>query len=136
MYYDAAGVGGSSWSEMGNVKDVTLNLETGEADVTVRANTGWRAMVGTLKEATIEFTMQWDTEDAGFAALQDAFMNNLSIGIAVMDGEIATPGSQGLTANCSVISFSRSEPLEEAMTVDVTLKPTYSATPPAWLEVT
>lgn len=34
-----------------------------------------------------------------------------------------------------VTSFSRNEPLEEAITVSVTVKPTYSVTPPAWVVV-
>jgi len=32
----------------------------------------------------------------------------------------------------AVIDFSREEPLEEALSVKVTLKPTYSANPPEW----
>ncbi|MCK6458214.1 MAG: hypothetical protein L6Q92_17005, partial [Phycisphaerae bacterium] len=49
--------GGGAWTELANVKDVTLSLETGEADVTTRANSGWRAIVATLKEASVEFEM-------------------------------------------------------------------------------
>ena len=29
------------WDEMTNVKDLTLNLEKGQADVTTRGNNGW-----------------------------------------------------------------------------------------------
>jgi len=46
-----------TWVEMTNVKDLTLNLESGEADVTTRANNGWRATVATLKDGSIEFEM-------------------------------------------------------------------------------
>ena len=35
-------VGAGAWTELKNVKDVTLNLEAGEADVTTRANAGCR----------------------------------------------------------------------------------------------
>jgi hypothetical protein len=35
-----------------------------------------------------------------------------------------------------IASFSRNEALEEALTVSVTAKPTYSASPPAWIVVT
>ncbi|OQA81987.1 MAG: hypothetical protein BWY31_03485 [Lentisphaerae bacterium ADurb.Bin242] len=42
-------------TEVKNVKDLTLNLESGEADVTTRATNGWRASVATLKEASLEF---------------------------------------------------------------------------------
>jgi len=136
LYIDPAGVGGSSWSELANVKDVTLNLETGEADVTTRGNQGWRATVATLKDGSIEFEMVWDTADAGFTAIKDAYFNNSLIGFAIMDGDIATPGSQGLQADFSITNFSRNEPLEEAVTVSVTAKPTYSTTAPQWVTVT
>ncbi|MCX7804798.1 MAG: phage tail protein [Planctomycetota bacterium] len=125
-----------NWVAMNNVKDVTLTLEKGEADVTTRANAGWRANVGTLKEATVEFEMIWDTADLGFKAIQEAWFDDESIELAIMDGPITESGSQGLRATFSVISFSRKEPLEEAMTVEVTLKPAYSTHAPSWMKVT
>jgi hypothetical protein len=136
LYYKVGGVGGAgAWTELTNVKDVTLNLEAGEADVTTRGNAGWRATVATLREGSVEFEMVWDTADAGFTALKDAYFNNSKIGLAVMDGAIATPGSQGLQADFSITNFSRKEALEEAIMVSVTAKPTYSTTAPAWVTV-
>jgi len=135
LYFDPSGVGESTWTEMDNVRDLTLNLETGEADVTTRGNAGWRAIVATLKNGSIEFEMVWDTEDAGFTAIKNAYFNNTFVGFAIMDGDILTPGSQGLQANFSITNFSRNEPLEEAITVNITAKPTYSTTPPAWVTI-
>ncbi len=135
LYYDASGVGGSTWTELTNVKDVTLNLETGEADVTTRGNAGWRATVATLKDGSIEFEMVWDTADTGFTAIKDAYFNNTPIGFAVMDGDVVTVGSQGLHADFSITNFSRNESLEEAITVSVTAKPTYSTVAPDWVTV-
>ncbi len=133
LYFCVAGIGGTPvWTEMGNVKNVTLSLTKGEADVTSRANDGWRATAGTLKEASIEFEMIWDTADAGFAAIQTAFFAGSVIGLAAMDGPIATNGSQGLWADCTITDFSRDEPLEDALSVKVTAKPTYSANAPQW----
>ena len=123
------------WGEMGNVKDVTLSLEKAEADVTTRANAGWRANAATLKNASIEFEMVWDTGDAGFTAIQQAYFGNTAIEFAVMDGDITVVGTQGLRATMEVFNFSRSEPLEEAITVSVTLKPTYATNPPEWMEI-
>jgi hypothetical protein len=123
------------WNEIENVKDVTLNLEAGEADVTTRGNAGWRATVATLKDGSIEFEMVWDTEDDDFTAIRDAFLNHTAVEFAVMDGDIATTGSQGLRAACAITNFSRNEPLEEAITVSVTVKPTYSENPPEWMTV-
>jgi len=123
------------WVEMTNVKDLTLNNEKGEADVTTRKNKGWRATVGTLKDGSIEFEMVWDTEDENFTAIQEAYFGNTSVEFAVMDGDIEEAGSQGLRATMSIMNFTRNEPLEEAITVSVTAKPTYAEHAPDWLEV-
>ena len=121
--------GAGSWNELANVRDVTLSLETGEADVTTRANSGWRATVATLKEASVEFEMVWDSTDTGFTAIKNAYINNGVIGMQVLDG----PSGEGLQADFMITAFSRSESLEEAITVSVTAKVTYSATPPSWI---
>jgi hypothetical protein len=133
LYRNTGTIGSSLWSEVSNVRDVTLNLETGEADVTTRGNDGWRATVGTLKDAGIEFEMVWDTEDSNFAAFKDAFFDGTPIELLVADGNMGDAGSQGLRAVCRIITFSRSEALEEAITVSVSAKPTYSASPPEWV---
>jgi hypothetical protein len=122
-----------AWNEIQNVKDVTLNLEAGEADVTTRGNAGWRATVATLKDGSIEFEMVWDTADDDFAAIRDTFLNRGAMEFAVMDGAMNMPGSQGLRATCMVTNFSRNESLEEAITVSVTVKPTFSVNPPSWV---
>ncbi len=130
LYYGVAGA--TATSELTNVKDVTLNLESGEADVTTRANAGWRATVGTLKTGSVEFEMIWDSDDAGFTAIKDAYFNNEPIALAILD----EAGGEGLDADFSITSFSRKEALEEAITVSVTAKPTYSTRAPAWVEPT
>lgn len=135
LYRNSGSYESPNWQEITNVKDVTLTLESGEADVTTRANAGWRATVATLKEATIEFEMVWDTGDAGFTAIQSAFFANTFLEFAVMDGPIAEAGSQGLRATMSITNFSRSEPLEEAVSASVTAKVAYAENPPEWLTV-
>jgi len=135
LYRNSGSYGTPTWVEVGNVKDLTLNLEAGEADVTTRSNSGWRATVATLKDGSIEFEMVWDTTDPNFTAIQQGFFNNTPVEFAVMDGAIATAGSQGLRATMSITNFSRSEALEEAIMVSVTAKPTYAANGPSWMTV-
>jgi len=135
LYRNTGTFASPTWNIIPNVKDLTLNLETGEADVTTRGNAGWRATVATLKDASIEFEMVWDTEDDDFTAFRNAFLGNTAVEMAVLDGLVATTGSQGLRATCMVTSFTRNEPLEEAITVSVTLKPTYNANAPSWMTV-
>jgi len=133
---DQSSYASPTWSLVDNCKDLTLTLEKNDADVTTRGNNGWRAVVGVLKDATVEFQMVWDTDDANFQLIKDAFLNGDPVNIAAMDGLIATPGSEGLRALMTVTKFTRNEPLEEALTVDVSLRPTYVPADPAeWLVV-
>ena len=133
LYYTAGGVAGQGdWLELTNIKDNTLNLEKGEADVTTRGNNGWKATVGTLKSGSVEFEMVWDPADAGFAAISAAYFGDAVIGLAILDGAKET--GTGLVADFAITNFSRKEPLEEAVSVSVTAKPTYSATAPVWME--
>lgn len=111
-----------------NVRNVTLNLETGESDVTTRANNGWRATVSTLKDASLEFEMVWEAGDAGFTAIKNAFFNNSAIALLVL----SSATGEGLDADFVITNFSREEQLEEAIMVSVTAKPTLSTRAPAW----
>mgnify|MGYP000538246753 FL=1 len=133
LYRNTGSYASPVWNEVKNVKDVTLNLEAGEADVTTRGNGGWRANIATLKDASLEFEMVWDTADDDFTAIRTAFLTNAAIEFAVLDGPVATSGSQGLRASMAITNFSRAEPLEEAIKVSVTAKPTYADNPPEWM---
>jgi len=123
LYRNTASYATPTWSEMDNVIDLTLNLEKEEADVTTRGSGGWTEVVDGKKDATVEFQMLWDTADTNFTALQDAFLNNTSVEVLVLDGPEGTAGSQGLRATMMVKSFSRSEDLGDALKVDVSLRP-------------
>ena len=116
--------------EVTNVKDVSLSLESGEADVTTRKAKGWKLSVATLKEASLEITILYDTEDEDFLAFKDAYFSNTPISLFVTDGDTT---AHGLDADFSVTGFTVDQPLEEAVTVKVTAKPTASDRAPVWV---
>jgi TP901-1 family phage major tail protein len=122
LYQGAAGGALGALAEMSNVKDVTLNLEAGEADITTRANGGWRATAPTLRECTCDFEMVWKPGDTGFDAVKAAFLGGTTIELAILDQARETTGAQGPKGSFSITSFSRNEALEEAITVSVTAK--------------
>ena len=122
IYQGAAGAALGALTEMSNVRDVTLNLEAGEADITTRANSGWRATAPTLREYTAEFEMVWKPGDAGFNAVKTAFLTSATLELAILYQDKATAGAQGPKGSFSITSFSRNEALEEAITVSVTAK--------------
>jgi hypothetical protein len=113
----------TTWTECSNATDVTLNLETGQADITTRGNNGWRATMATLKDGSIEFQMNWDPDDANFSAVQTAWTNSAAIAVLALDQANTVVGTQGLAGNFVVTNFTRTEPLEEAIKASVTLKP-------------
>jgi len=136
LYYCADGIGGTpDWTELAVVRDVKLNQSKGEADASTRGGGRWKATVGTLKEAGIEFEVVWDTDDPGFVAFMDSYFADTLIGLAVTDGPIDESGTRVFKADCEVFQFNRNEPLEGIVTVNVTAKPTYSANQPSFSTV-
>lgn len=129
MYFSATPLSDSvtpannSWTELGNVRDVSLNVTVGEADVTARDSGGWEATAATLKSGTVEFEMVWRPGDAGFEAVRDAFLNDSELPVMVLDQDKDTEDAQGLASNMMVTNFRRGEELRNAIILSVSLKP-------------
>lgn len=131
LAYKVGGVaGGGSWVEATNVKDVTLGMSADEDDASTRASAPFKQTVSTLIDASVEFEMVWDPENPAFSAFRSAFFSKEAIGIQCLDVE----GGEGLQADMEVFNMTRPEPLNGVMTTSVTLKPTYSETPPEYIE--
>src|SRR5688572_24047788 len=107
LYRNTATYATPTWDLVTNVKDLTLGLEAGEADLSSRASAGWRERAPTLRDAVVDWGMIWDNTDADFQIFLDAFTAGAAVGIAVMDGAIATTGSEGLRAMVGVFGFTR-----------------------------
>ncbi len=122
IYQGTAAAALGSLTLITNVKDVTLSMEAAEADVTTRANSGWRGTAATLRTASVEFDMVWQSADASFDAIRLAFLGSTTLEFAILDGDRAVSGVQGLKGTFSVTAFNRNEPLEEAISVSVTIK--------------
>jgi hypothetical protein len=137
LYRNSGTYGSPTLVAVTNVKDLTLNLEKATADVSTRGNAGWRAMIGALKDATIDFGMVWNTSDANFTAIRDAFLANdlagQSIEFFVMSADVDETDSQGLRATFMVEKFTKNEALEDSQGVDVTIRPTFSDHAPQWV---
>jgi len=108
-------------SELSNVKDVTLTMQAGEADITTRANQGWKATAPTLRECTVEFQMQHKPGDAGFAAIKNAFLNSTTVTLKVLTAAEAD-GGEGPSGKFAITGFTRNEGLEDAINYSVTAK--------------
>jgi hypothetical protein len=132
LYLNTGSYASPSWSEATKCRSVTVSLEKGTADVSVRGNNGWRATQGTLKDITIEFELVVSGADTIFTAIKNAFFNNTNVDMLALDGNVVTTGSQGPRAEYQVINFSRNEPLEDALTYSVSLKAGLGTAAPYW----
>ena len=104
------------------VQDVSLKITTSDADITTRANSGWKATAPTLKEAEVSFGMVAKPGDAGYTALRTAWLANSVIGLAVLTGAKAATGVEGPVGDWSITEFSRDETLTEAIKYNITAK--------------
>lgn len=133
LYYNTGTYATPTWTEITNVKDVTLNLEKDETDVTTRASGGYKEFVDGLIDASVDFNMVWDTADTAFTAIQTAFFAKTAEEFLILDGDEGTAGSQGLRVTCMIKSFTRNETLGEALTADVSIRPVKNSdAAPAW----
>ena len=122
LYQGVAGAALSACNVVNNVKDLTLTLDAGEADITTRGNSGWRATAPTLRECTVEFQMLWLPGDAAFQAIKNAYLTAGTVRLAPLTGAKGVADSEGPFGDFSITSFSRKESLEDGVTVDVTAK--------------
>ena len=118
VFYGVAGSTGLPSGELSNVTDVTITLDASEADVTTRDNDGFRATIAGLKECTVEFSMLYLPNDAGFRAVRTAWLGADQIKLAAL----TSATGEGPVGDFSITGFSRSEALEEAIKYDVTAK--------------
>lgn len=132
MYQGPNGTALGALTEVDVARDVTTNLESGEADVTSRANAGYRGTAAALRDVGIEFEALWKPGDTSFDDIRDAWLAGTTLEFAILDQDRATSGAQGPKATFSIINFTRTEALEDSMKATVTIK---LATFTEWVEV-
>lgn len=131
---DAVAPAAVSWTELGNVTDVTTDLQKDTVDTTVRttARDGWKTQSVTTASGNVEFTMMFDPDDTDIDTIEDAYFDGSEVSIFVSSGPVATSGSKGFAANFQVANFSRSEPINGPVSVQVQL---IASSQPQWYEV-
>lgn len=135
LYRNTGSYGSPTWTEVSDVKDLKIGLESAEADQSIRGGGGWEAVAAALKKASVEFGMLYDTADTNWTAFQAAWLNSTAIEIACMDGPIATVGTQGFRMTVAVLKFDQTENLADAIHNEVTCKPTRADNPPSSMTI-
>ncbi len=76
-------------------------------------------------DLSVTFQMRYHSENDDHTDLVNKFFNQTVFEIAVMDGDIATSGNQGVRAYCQLFSSSLSLPIADNSVVDFTAKPAF-----------
>ena len=124
LYVNTGTIPAPTWTEVDLARDVTLNREKTEIDATSRATArgGWTATEDGLKSFTAEFESLYDPGNPAFDALEAAFDANTDVDVLVLDGAVSVDGSAGVRVTCGVFGGNRSEPLNDVVTVNYSLK--------------
>lgn len=122
LYVGDSGANLASLTEIDNVQDLTLTMDSETTSIRTRRSGAWSADVATVKNCEVSFKMQWAPGDTGFATMRDAFLNSTLIRMAPLSAARDVSGAEGPLGEFSISGFSRSEPLGETQTVDVTAK--------------
>lgn len=121
--------GSSASTEMKNIRDLTVNDERGEADISNRGSE-FELIRTTMRKVSFDFQMNADEDDADYAAILAAYVNRTPIAWKCLS---AADGS-GIDCDVEVLKLTRNEALRDAMTADVTVKPTYHTRYPEWVD--
>lgn len=116
--------------EVGNIMDLSLDVESTFVDITTRADAaqGFLVQTAVLKNSTITFDIQWQTGDQFTVDLLAAWQNNTVIAFFALDQAATVTGAQGLVGNFTV-SMTKEEPLNDIQKASVTLT---LASYPSW----
>ena len=129
---NSTGVTGGVWVPVLLARDVTVNLSRAEIDVSSRGGDGWRERIGGLKDLSIEFDMLDATADPGYVIIRTAFLSGATIGVRAINDAAFGSGGEGPLTLAKIYNFTRGEPLENALTLNITLMPARGATVPTW----
>ena len=114
------------WAEIPYVKDLSISSATDKLEDTDRGSTVKKYCSGQMDlECTMNLSYRAGTDE--MRVLRDAHMDRETLEVAIMDGAIATSGSEGFRFHSKVFSHDWDQPMQDVMGIDVTLAPTYYA---------
>lgn len=105
-------------NELKLARDVTVELGGSEADVTTRDSAGIKRSLIAMKEITVSGSAIYSPDDAAVQSLITAWDAGTPLTVTVSDPTFTYTGKWAVT------SLSNGQPLDNAATLDFTIKPT------------
>lgn len=131
------GAAPASLARVDSVRDCSIETEKTEVDASSRDTGGYEVAIGALKKLPISFKMIWDPTKASQKAILAAYLSDtpVTIPLAILDGDKATPGTTGWWGDFTVLKMSHGQNLQEGQLIDVTVKPGPSAVNTEYVQV-
>ena len=123
-YYNTATNASPTWVEITRVKDLDLELGSKAAGALTSRSSNFEKFASGLRTLSVNFGYDFiGGTDTVYLALNAAWLAGTVTQYAFFDGAIATAGRQGLRMYGVITSLNMSQPLEDGLTVDVTIRP-------------
>lgn len=140
LYRNTATVASPTWQEIGDVGDVSIpDFARGLAELKRRGNNYTKNLASIFQTIACEYRLIYGLDSTVFDALRSAFLAGDIEQYAIMDGDIATSGSEGWTIPFIMENFPWDQPLEEVSSHDIRMAIGYmdesGEVDPAWLTV-
>jgi len=109
-----------SGNELTEATDVTLSQDNTEIETTSRGDDGFGAYIAGIRRATLDFTIVWKSAlSVAAVAIETAFVAKSAVAVQVRDED-----GEGWSFSAIVMSYTKNEPLDDAQTVDVSMRAT------------
>ena len=124
-YYNSGTNATPVWVLMGEIGDLRIpTLEVSLAEIKTRSSKWTKALPANFN-AKIEFDYLYEAQETVFEYLRAWFFARTIKEVAIMDGPIATSGSEGLRIPVLLESFPINQENEAVIKIDVRLNPGY-----------
>ncbi|MEZ6068270.1 MAG: hypothetical protein R3B90_21725 [Planctomycetaceae bacterium] len=112
-YYDADGVGGSSWSEIGQAADIRVNKDNNRVEIHER---GVSVVLEKLGRTKVEVTMTLTVRPGAtfYEAMRTAALAKTSVGFAFASANIATNGTKAWQGDLLIVGWPENGAMEGA----------------------
>ncbi len=125
LFGGAAGTTPST--EITHAKDVKVSVSIDIVDATDRSTDGWKDNLAALKDATLSFTLVYDSADTNYSAIRSAAMSNTPYAFKPSNGN-----GSGLDADWTISKFDEDQSNGEAISAEVEAVPYCGNRNPSW----
>lgn len=118
--------GGTTWTALGETRDMTLSVTNNEVESTSFDSAGWMEVLGGIKEWEASTESLWVYANGGQADLFTALTGGTSVKIRVLPK--TGTGNSGYTGTAICTSWELAAAVDDVVTLSATFKGTGSLT--------